>query len=361
MQARSDKQMTSSRLARITGTVIAGCAVVVLALAAWNFAVTQWRLSRTPRPGTYYDVDGRQMYIYCVGSGSPAVVIESGLSSDSLGWYGVQRELGKRTRVCAYDRSGLGLSEPRPGGRNAETIAQELHELLNQAGVQRPIVPLGWSAGGLYVREYARQFPKEIAGVALIESSFPRQLDALPGARDSYEAEKRELPKQYRWERLRVWTGWERVMGRCTNGPSRELVQSLPPDELARLTSLYVAKTCRPAFIGGEIGEVLGFDASTQEAARLTSFGQVPLLIMTEDADRRSKDATPSDAVEAAVWDREQEEQKRLSPLSWRVVARSSGHAMHHDRPDAVVAEMTRLIEYLRGGPMPPFGLTSRE
>jgi len=148
------------------------------------------------------------MYIYCVGTGSPVLVIESGLSSDSLGWYGVQRELSKITRVCAYDRSGLGWSEPRSPPRDAQNIARQLRGLLVEAGVPMPFVPVGWSAGGLYVREYAGQFSNDIAGIALIESSSPTQIDELPGFRASWERDKREMRESYRWERVRVWSGW---------------------------------------------------------------------------------------------------------------------------------------------------------
>lgn len=187
------------------------------------------------------------MYLYCAGSGSPTLVIESGLSSDSLAWYGVQRDLARSTRVCAYDRSGLGLSEPRSRPREAESIARQLHDLLRQAGVQPPYVPVGWSAGGLYVRVFARLFANEIAGMILVESSAPNQVDETPGFRASWEDDKRSLPSQYRWERVRVRTGWERLMGRCHNEPSDEL-KNLPSDEFSRLAGLYNAKTCRPEY-----------------------------------------------------------------------------------------------------------------
>jgi pimeloyl-ACP methyl ester carboxylesterase len=117
-------------------------------MAVWNVALTKWRLTQNPAPGRFYIVEGKQMYLYCAGSGSPTLVIESELSSDSLGWYGVQRDLARSARVCAYDRSGLGLSEPRSGPRDAESIARQLHDLLRQAGGPPLYVPVGWSAGG---------------------------------------------------------------------------------------------------------------------------------------------------------------------------------------------------------------------
>ena len=176
------------RIARsVPVAIAAGCLSLVIGLAVWNFVIAKWRLAQNPAPGRFYSVEGRQMYIYCVGTGSPTLVIESGLSSDSLGWYGVQRDLARSTRVCAYDRSGLGLSEPRSGPRDAESIARQLHELLRQAGVEPPYVPIGWSAGGLYVRVFAHRFPNEIAGMVLVESSSPHQIDETPGFRDAWE------------------------------------------------------------------------------------------------------------------------------------------------------------------------------
>jgi hypothetical protein len=70
---------------------------------------------------------------------------------------------------------------------------------------------------------------------------------------------------------------------------------------------------------------------------------------------------TANAIAEMPVWEREQELLKSLSPLSWRVIAKDSGHGIHHDRPDVVVTEMTRLIGYLGGGPAPPFGTTAIE
>jgi hypothetical protein len=141
-------------------------------------------------------------------------------------------------------------------------------------------------------------------------------------------------------------------MGNCRNTPSPELQQ---------LAGQYDAKMCRPEYVGGEDNELPYFEASFKQAARLTSFGNVPLLIVSKDPDRRRKGMTADDIAELPVWTREQEALKSLSPLSWRVVARGSGHGVNHDRPDVIIAETTRLIGYLRGGPAPPFGSTAIE
>lgn len=325
------------------------CLLLVLALSLWNLGVTKRQHAHNPVPGNFYSVDGRQMHLRCSGAGSPTIVIEAAASADWLGWQGVQPKLSLLTRVCTYDRAGHGWSQPRAGPRDAEAIARELRALLDQAGVQRPLVLTGHSAGGLYVREYAREFPAEVAGVVLIDSSSPPQIDELPGFRTAYEADKHGMAGQIRWEELRVWSGWERLMGRCSNTPS---------PELEHLAGQYDAEMCRPEYVGGEDSELPYFETTCKQAARLTSFGNVPLLIISQDPDRRRDGMTANEIAALPVWAQEQEELKTLSPLSWRVIARGSGHGIQHDRLDVVVTEMTRVIDHLRGGSAPPFGNT---
>lgn len=141
-------------------------------------------------------------------------------------------------------------------------------------------------------------------------------------------------------------------MGSCRNTPS---------PELQHLAGQYDAEMCRPEYVGGDDSELMDFETTCKQAERLTSFGNVPLLIISKDTDLRKEGMTANDIAEMPVWAREQEALKSLSPLSWRVIARGSGHAIHHDRPEVVVAEMMRLIGYLQGGPAPPFGSTATE
>jgi pimeloyl-ACP methyl ester carboxylesterase len=290
-------------------------------------------------PGDFYSIEGKQMHIVCTGTGSPAVVLESAASARWLQWRKVQPELSHVTRVCSYDRAGHGWSEPRNGLRDAETIARELHSLLDHAAVERPFIYAGESAGGLYLREYAREFPAEVAGVALIESSSPQQIDELPGFRACWERDKRKAQRTLWTDRLRVWSGWERLRGHCASQNNAD---------------------CRPAYVDMDENEFIYFDMSSRQAGRLKSFGNIPILIVTGEKEiMAGKTAKDMDRAETAVWNSEQEASKSLSPLSWRVVARGSGHIVPIDRPDLVIAEITRMIGYLRGGTGPPFGSTT--
>jgi pimeloyl-ACP methyl ester carboxylesterase len=90
------------------------------------------------------------MHIDCSGTGSPPVVLEAAASAPWSQWRKVQPELSRITQDCSCDSAGHGWSKPREGARDAETIVRELHSLLDKAGVKRPFVLAGLSAGGLY-------------------------------------------------------------------------------------------------------------------------------------------------------------------------------------------------------------------
>jgi len=100
------------------------------------------------------------------------------------------------------------------------------------------------------------------------------------------------------------------------------------------------------------------FEESSQQAGRLQNFGNIPLLVITRDTNPKNSGIAANDVAQDSVWEREQEGSKALSPLSWRVIARGSGHIVPVDRPDVVILEMTRMIGYLRGGLAPAFGTT---
>lgn len=337
-------------MARRVGTLAASFLLLLLTLALWNLGAAKWEHDHNPVPGAFYAVEGLPMHIDCSGTGSPAVVMEAASSAPWSVWRKVQPGLSQITRVCSYDRAGHGWSEPRKGARDAETIVRELHSLLDKAGVKRPFVLAGHSAGGLYVREYAREFPSDLAGVALIESSSPQQIDELPGFRAAYEEDKRDAGRELWEDRLRVWSGWERLLGRC----------KVSPNDFPGWAAQYDAMACRPDYVDTDESELTYFEESSKQAGRLTSFGRIPLLIISRDPNF-SEGMSPRGLAQAPAWQREQEGSKSLSLLSWRIIALHSGHMVPLDRPDVIVAEITRLVDYVRGGPSPPFRSTANQ
>jgi pimeloyl-ACP methyl ester carboxylesterase len=117
------------------------------------------------------DVGGYNLYVNCRGFGDPTVVLDAGLGVASDSWVLVQPEVAQFTRVCTYDRAGLGNSDRGPTPRTTRRIANELHMLLSNSGLQPPYVLVGHSFGGLNMRMYASEYPDEVAGMVLVDAS----------------------------------------------------------------------------------------------------------------------------------------------------------------------------------------------
>ena len=121
------------------------------------------------------DVGGYKLAIECYGSGSPVIVLDSGFSTPRNAWYWVVPKLKRTTRVCSYDRAGLGQSQDRPESTTptTEQIMGELHTLLEKAKLPPPYVLGGWSIGGFDVRYYQHRYPGEVAGLVLVDGTTP--------------------------------------------------------------------------------------------------------------------------------------------------------------------------------------------
>lgn len=115
-------------------------------------------------------VDDRYLWIACSGAGSPTVVMDAGVNSGSQVWSLVWPATASATRVCVYDRAGLGNSDPIPRPRTSEEIVADLHGLLQNAGIEGPYVMVAHSFGGLNIRLYASRYPTEVLGMVLVDA-----------------------------------------------------------------------------------------------------------------------------------------------------------------------------------------------
>jgi pimeloyl-ACP methyl ester carboxylesterase len=122
------------------------------------------------------DVGGRRLYLECAGTGTPTIILESGLGESQQAWGLVKPALAASTRVCAYDRANTGLSDPAPKPRTSGQIVDDLNALLNAAGVEPPYLLVGWSFGGANVRLFAKRRPTDVAGIVLVDSVHEDQI-----------------------------------------------------------------------------------------------------------------------------------------------------------------------------------------
>lgn len=135
--------------------------------------------NKFPAAGQLVDVGGYRLHLYCIGEGSPTVILDSANMGTVSNWAWIQPEVANSARVCAYDRADSGWSDLSPRPNDTRQNAEALHALLKNAGESAPYILVGHSFGGLYVRMFAEMYPEEIAGMVFIEGTLPDGLKAL--------------------------------------------------------------------------------------------------------------------------------------------------------------------------------------
>jgi pimeloyl-ACP methyl ester carboxylesterase len=270
-----------------------------------------------PPPGQLVDVGGHRLHINCTGTGSPTVIIVSGLGDWSTSWEGVvQPEVAKTSRVCTYDRAGLGWSDANSLPSDAAQFAKELHTLLQNANVPGPYVMVGHSLGGFIVRIFAHDYASEVAGVVLVDSMNPKQVtESLSN-------------------RLALFSSLEAALARV--GVGRLLLKlgilpSVPPGEEA-----YYPLFVRPQSFQTTANEYRGLPDSAAQAAAVTSFGDLPLIVLTAKLN------------DNPGWPEWQTELLELSSNSQQLFAENSGHVIQDDEPDAAIDAILKLVELVR-------------
>jgi pimeloyl-ACP methyl ester carboxylesterase len=296
-----------------------------------------------------YLVDGNRMRIDCTGSGSPTIILDAGAGNDGLIWSAVQPVLARSTRVCSYDRPGMGWSDAQPVPGDADHIATALHGLLAAAKVDGPVVLMGHSRAGIYIRDYATRYPADVAGLIFVDSSTPFQ-DNDPAFR-AYDTKARAGRFELFLNEAAFAAGIPRLFGACSD--------SFPEfDELA--ARLYQEDRCHENFGANEDQED-SVGRSYEETKYTGPYGALPILIFSHDRATDASRGRPTELVNAAT--QMQEDLKKLSTRSRRIIARGSGHYVHLDRPDLVETEVADFIQQIRGtaGERPDYGSTKTE
>jgi pimeloyl-ACP methyl ester carboxylesterase len=141
-------------------------------------------------------VDGRLVRLRLLGASGPSVVLISGLGDRMRTWDAVQPTVATFARVLAYDRPGIGGSEPGPTPRTVSRMVDELHALLPRTGLRAPYVIVGHSLGGFVAQLYAARHPGDIAGIVLVDPSlagFYIRAESLPEWKDASGAQARAM------------------------------------------------------------------------------------------------------------------------------------------------------------------------
>jgi alpha/beta hydrolase fold len=237
-----------------------------------------------PKPPAVFhrriDVGGYRLAISCRGSAAPTVILESGSGTAGLTWARTQTKLAATTRVCYYDRAGLGDSDRRrPAGPvRAEKIVEELHTLLGRASLKPPYVLGGWSLGGFFIRLFTKRYPGEVLGLVTVDGT---PVGLPPGA----------------------WPNGKPTGEPFADSPEPVLIQ-----------------------------------AADDELAAEPNVGSRPLIVLV----RGDPDGAFPDQF--SLWLTLQHEVARLSTSALLVRADNSGHAIQEEMPDLTAEALRQVV-----------------
>ena len=157
------------------GLLILGAFCLLLIIVGWLYQAVSTRSDerKFSPPGQLVDIGTHRLHLYCSGEGSPTVILDAGAGLWSVAWARIQPELSTTTRICSFDRSGLGWSDMGSVPYDGVQAAYELHALLEAADVAGPYIYVGHSLSGMFARIYYDQYPEEIAGMVLIDPGDP--------------------------------------------------------------------------------------------------------------------------------------------------------------------------------------------
>jgi pimeloyl-ACP methyl ester carboxylesterase len=277
-----------------------------------------------PMPGELVDIGGYRLHIYCIGQGSPTVILDSGLGDSYISWEKVQPLIAQFTRVCSFDRAGLGYSDTSPRPRTSEDMSEELHELLQRAGIPAPYVLVGHSMAGYNVRIYQKLYPSEVAGIVLVDASHPDQEKRFPPALADMD---KSWVREEEFLEFTMPFGLPRLLGFC--GDKAE-VRAVDCNFHGVREGVRVLKT---------------FPISAAQAAKTGSLGDLPLAVLSHDPAAPQPDL-PEDLVKPinVAWEQMQDELAHLSTRGTHEIAKNSGHYIQLDRPEVVTEAVHRVF-----------------
>ena len=321
--------------------IIAAAALALFGMSAAH-AAPPIPLSIYAKPARLVTLpDGRKMNLFCLGAGSPTIMLDTGLGGFSASWYLTHATLAERTQTCAFDRAGLGFSDPGQMPRDATNEVSDQRALLKAAGIREPIVLVASSMAGLNARVFASTYPREVAGLVLVDPSSPYQDRRLNEASPTRRREIEASPLRRCGLRL--------VSGELKPGDVdyAACVRPLPanyPDDLRAVILARAGDLYRHQTVLSESDAMAGSSSQAVERTK-RSLGAMPLIVLTATNTTRGNPLIPEAEQEAMakVWSGMHDE---IAVLSTRGENRQivSGHGISAERPDAVVAAVDDVL-----------------
>ncbi|RYD45333.1 MAG: alpha/beta hydrolase [Sphingomonadales bacterium] len=306
--------------------------------------------AKYPPPGKLVDIGGRKMHIDCRGTGSPTVILESGLGTGgTLDWTLVHDEIARFTRTCAYDRAGIMWSDPKDTPQDAAAVTEDLHALLKGAGITDQLALVGHSIGGPYTRTYTGKYGDQVAGLVMVDPSQPDQVARL-GKATGLDVHPKQASTLMHTAKALAWTGLVRfVIARGEKPKLRNAAETKRLGDALAISGAYTSSSIR-----GSTSELDGYDRTQKQARAVQTFGNRPLIVLTAMAPFKPeqlkglKMKAEQGARFKQEWKALHAEQAAFSTRGHQQLVPDATHYIQVDRPEVVIAAVREVVDTVR-------------
>ena len=300
------------------------------------------------KPQQLVDVGhGRRMNLYCIGSGSPTVIMDAGMGDSTISWALVQPAIATGTRVCSYDRAGLGFSDGSNRPSTASNDADDLHALLKTAGIAPPYVLVGHSAAGMYIRVYADRYPNEVVGMVSVEGSHEDQwvrgwAIGAPGQQAKWDAFLKEYSSCVD-EAKRGLVAGTPAYKKCVGDPDPRFSPAI------NAAQARYASTVRWQAAAASERQAVAYASADQTRATRKHYGDMPIIVLTHSPYQKAKDETQGIRDQRTLlWESLHLEVASMSTRGVNEIVPNSGHYIQYDHPQVVIDAVNQVVAIAR-------------
>jgi pimeloyl-ACP methyl ester carboxylesterase len=294
--------------------------------------------------------DGRQVGFTCMGQGSPTVILIAGMGDFAgMAWGTVQPDMAKTTRVCAWDRPGWGLSDGAEGEHTVATSTAALEAALATGAISGPYVLVGHSLGGYESLLYADRHPDQVAGMVMVDPSFPDQMARIVSTGLPVPDPETGPPAQFRKCAAAIREGSVKL-----GGPDPDNCVTYPPFFPPALVQALGEKVGNPIQYETMASFLSTFaEDSTIVINPARNYGDMPLVVLTATASPPPPPDAPAERIAASAawtveWNRAHDDLAALSTRGVNARVPGADHYIQRSKPQVVIDAVEAVVAEVR-------------